>query len=87
MPEPLDPHAKRALLDRVESILDREVRGSLLADGGGVEVVDLDPDHILQVRLTGACVGCPSSSITLTMAIERSVKAEVPEVRFVEAVL
>jgi Fe-S cluster biogenesis protein NfuA len=87
MPEPLTPDARRALLDRVETVLDRDVRGTLLADGGGVEVVDLDPDNILQVRLTGACVGCPSSSITLTMAIERSVKAEVPEVRFVEAVL
>ncbi len=49
-------------------------------------VVGIDEDHIVQVRLLGACQGCTSSIITLTMLAERAVKAEVPEVRFLEAV-
>lgn len=82
-----DPDARRrAILDRVERVLDRDVRAGLVADGGGIEVVGLDDDDILQVRLLGACAGCSSSAITLSMAIERSLKAEIPEIRFVEPV-
>ena len=82
----LDPR-RRTILERVEQILDRDVRAGLIADGGGIEVVGLDEDDILQVRLLGACQGCSSAVITLTMGIERALKAEIPELRFVEAVL
>ncbi|WP_165222892.1 NifU family protein [Aquisphaera insulae] len=75
-----------ALLRRIEAVLDREVRPSLREDGGDMAVVGIDEDHIVQVRLLGACQGCTSSIITLTMLAERAVKAEVPEVRFLEAV-
>jgi len=78
---------RQALLARIESVLDREVRGGLDRDGGGVELVGVDDDRIVQVRMLGACQGCSSSMITLTMGIERAIKAEIPEVRFVEAVL
>ena len=78
---------KRALLDRMESILDEEVRPDLRADGGEVELVGIDDDDIVQVRMKGACQGCASSTITLTMAIEATLKARVPEIRFLEAVL
>ena len=77
---------RQAILGRVSEVLDRQVREGLALDGGDVEVVGLDDDDILQVRLTGACQGCPSSAITLTMGIERALKAEIPEIRFVEAV-
>ena len=40
----------------------------------------------LQVRLTGACQGCSSAIVTLTMRVESTLKAAVPEIRFVEAV-
>ena len=75
------------LLARIESVLERHVRPGLRADGGDVEVVGIDADRIVQVRLKGACQGCPSSAMTLTMGIESAVKAHVPEVRFLEAVL
>ncbi len=74
------------LLARVEAVLDAEVRAGLAADGGGVELVGIDSDRIVQVRLLGACQGCSSSVYTLTMGIERALKASVPEIRFVEAV-
>ena len=82
MPEPSDD-----LKARVEAVLEEFVRPGLRADGGDVELVGVDEDRIVQVRMTGACVGCPSSTITMTMGIEAAVKARVPEVRFLEAVL
>jgi Fe-S cluster biogenesis protein NfuA len=78
--------ASRALMDRIESVLDQHVRPDLRTDGGDVVVVQLDQDNILQVRLTGACQGCSSSIWTLTMRVEATLKAMVPEIRFVEAV-
>jgi Fe-S cluster biogenesis protein NfuA len=78
--------APSGLLRSIESVLEEHVRPDLRADGGDVVVVGLDPDNILQVRLTGACQGCSSSIMTLTMRVEATLKAHVPEIRFVEAV-
>ena len=72
---------------KIEAVLDEFVRPALRADGGDVEVVGIDSDRIVQVRMKGACVGCASSTITMTMGIEKAVKTHVPEVRFLEAVL
>ncbi len=74
------------LKTRIEAVLDEFVRPGLRVDGGDVEVVGVDEDRIVQVRMIGACVGCPSSTITMTMGIEAAVKQRVPEVRFLEAV-
>jgi Fe-S cluster biogenesis protein NfuA len=84
MPEPISPADLRA---RVEAVIDRDVRPGLWADGGDVEVVGVDEDRIVQVRLLGSCQGCASSIYSTTMGIEAAVKAEVPEVRFLEAVI
>ena len=81
-----DLSSRREILGRVSKVLDHEVAEGLALDGGGVEVVGLDDDDILQIRLLGACQGCPSSAITLTMGIERALKAQIAEIRFVEAV-
>jgi Fe-S cluster biogenesis protein NfuA len=81
-----DSVVSRTLLDRIEAILEEHVRPDLRTDGGDVEVVQLDRDNILQVRLKGACQGCSSSIFTLTMRVEATLKAMVPEIRFVEAV-
>jgi len=74
------------LLERIERALDEKVRPELRADGGDIVVVGIDPDHIVQVRLTGACEGCSSSVVTLSMRVEATLKAHVPEIRFIEAV-
>lgn len=71
---------------KIEAVLDEFVRPALRADGGDVELVGVDDDRIAQVRMVGACSGCPSSTITMTMGIEAAVKSRVPEVRFLEAV-
>ncbi|NDV18862.1 NifU family protein [Pseudodesulfovibrio sp. JC047] len=71
--------------EKVEAILDK-VRPMLQADGGDVELVDVTDSGVVQVRLTGACKGCPMSQMTLKNGIERIVLKEVPEVKSVEAV-
>lgn len=83
---PLSPDGRADLLRRIEAVLDREVRPELRQDGGEVELVGIDDDRIVQIRLSGACQGCSSAAIHLAMQIEAAVKAEVPEVRFLEPV-
>ncbi len=73
------------LKERVEKALEK-VRPSLRADGGDVSLVDVTEDGIVKVQLTGACGGCPMSTMTLRMGIERIVKSEVPEVVRVDAI-
>jgi Fe-S cluster biogenesis protein NfuA len=70
--------------EKVEGAL-REIRPSLQADGGDVELVDVE-NGIVKVRLTGACGGCPMSQMTLKQGIEQHIKKAIPEVLSVEAV-
>ena len=67
-------------------MLDEQVRPDLRADGGDIVLVGIDPDNIVQVRLTGACQGCSSSVVTMSMRVEATLKAQIPEIRFLEAV-
>ncbi len=71
--------------EEVEQALNK-VRPMLQADGGDVELVEVTEEGVVKVRLTGACKGCPMSTMTLKMGIERYLKKEVPEVKAVEAV-
>jgi Fe-S cluster biogenesis protein NfuA len=70
--------------DRVEKVIDR-IRPAVQMDGGDIQLVDVT-DGVVKLRLIGACVGCPSSTMTLKMGIERAIRAEVPEIVGVEAV-
>ena len=72
-------------IENVEKVLD-ELRPFLRADGGNVEVVELD-GPIVKVRLQGACSSCPSSTMTLKMGIERKMRESIPEVSEVVQVL
>ena len=71
--------------ENVEKVLD-ELRPFLLADGGNVEIVEID-GPIVKVRLQGACGSCPSSTMTLKMGIERKLREMIPEVSEVVQVL
>lgn len=68
----------------VETALEK-VRPALQADGGDVELVDVE-GGVVKVRLTGACGGCPMASITLKNGIEALLKKEIPSVERVESV-
>jgi Fe-S cluster biogenesis protein NfuA len=65
--------------ENVQSVLDK-IRPALQADGGDVELVDVK-DGIVSVKLTGHCAGCPMSTMTLKMGIERILKQQLPEVK------
>lgn len=77
--------APEDVIERVEMIIDR-IRPSVQADGGDVELVSVTTDGVVKIRLHGACVGCPSSLMTLKMGIERNLRDYVPEVKTVEAI-
>jgi Fe-S cluster biogenesis protein NfuA len=72
--------------DKVKTALD-EIRPSLQADGGDIELVDVDePEGVVKVRLVGACAGCPMSQMTLRNGVERYLKQAIPELKRLDAV-
>ena len=73
------------LREHVERILDL-IRPTVQADDGDVELVEVSDEGLVRVRFLGACVGCPSSSITLQVGIERVLKQHIPEVKEVQSV-
>lgn len=70
--------------EKITAALDK-IRPTLQADGGDVELVEVD-GGVVKVRLVGHCAGCPMSQMTLQMGIERILKQQVPEVKQVVAV-
>jgi Fe-S cluster biogenesis protein NfuA len=78
--------AEMTIPQRIEGALD-SIRPALHIDGGDVEFVDYNgQDGVVQIRLMGACGGCPISSVTVKHGIERRIKAVVPEVTEVAVV-
>ena len=69
---------------RVEQVINR-IRPAVQMDGGDIELIDVI-DGLVKLRLVGSCSGCPSSTMTLKMGIERAIRAEVPEITGVEAI-
>jgi Fe-S cluster biogenesis protein NfuA len=69
----------------VENALEK-TRDALRGDGGDIELVDVSDEGVVEVRLTGACHGCPMATMTLKSLIERVLKKELPEVKEVKAV-
>lgn len=59
----------------------QDVRPSLQADGGDIELVSVSEDGVVSVKLTGACGSCPMSTMTLKMGVENYLKKTVPEVK------
>jgi len=70
---------------RVAEVID-VIRPMLQADGGDIELVDVSEAGVVQVRLRGACAGCPNAQMTLKMGVERHLKERVPEVAEVVSV-
>lgn len=75
------PKTKDALKQDIENVLN-VLREGLAMHGGNCELVDADPETgIVQVRMQGACVGCPMSEMTLKAGIEDTLREMVPEVK------
>ncbi|MEI8196909.1 MAG: NifU family protein [Phycisphaerae bacterium] len=71
--------------ERVQAVINH-LRPYIQGDGGDLELVDVTDAGVVKVRLHGACVGCPSSNVTLRLGVERSIREKVPEVTAVESV-
>ena len=80
-----DKKMEETMKEKVEITLER-IRPSLQADGGDVKLIEVSPDGVVKVKLTGACGGCAMSQMTLKMGIERTLQQEVPEVKEVVGV-
>ncbi|MBW2607248.1 MAG: NifU family protein [Deltaproteobacteria bacterium] len=70
--------------EKVQEVINK-IRPMLQADGGDVELVDME-NGVVKVRLKGACAGCPMSQMTLKNGIEKLLKEEIAEVVSVESV-
>lgn len=71
--------ATKPLFERVAVAID-SIRRVVQVDGGDIELLKVDPKGVVWIRLHGACIGCPSSPLTVTLGIERNLKEQVPEV-------
>ena len=73
-----------SLKDRIEYALRNEIAPALMLDGNGIEVLGV-ADGIAQVRLSGACSGCPATIMTIITSLEAELRKRVPEVEVLEA--
>ncbi|MCD6395783.1 MAG: NifU family protein [Planctomycetes bacterium] len=71
--------------DKVRDVIDA-VRPNLQSHGGDIELISVEADNTVKVRLQGACAGCPGAIMTLKMGVERLLKEHIPEVKEVVAV-
>ena len=82
---PAHPSADLSVEQRVSMVIDR-IRPSVQNDGGDIELIEVTSEGVARIRMHGACVGCPSSNMTLRIGIEQNLKTYVPEITAVEAV-
>lgn len=73
------------LKEKVETAI-QNVRPSLQADGGDIELVSVDDTGVVKVKLKGACNGCPMAQMTLKQGVEKYLKENIPEVSSVESI-
>lgn len=78
-------NSEKSLKDKVAEVID-SIRPMLQNDGGDIELVEIDTNNAVKVRLQGACRGCPGAQMTLKKGVERLLKERVPEVKEVIAV-
>jgi Fe-S cluster biogenesis protein NfuA len=81
----MDIAVKENYLKQIELAIDG-VRPFLRADGGDVEIVDLDESMKLTLKLIGACKDCSMSAMTMKAGIEEAIIKSVPQVTSVSAV-
>jgi Fe-S cluster biogenesis protein NfuA len=79
MPAANPVQSRQTLLEKVQEVIDL-IRPAVQADGGDIELVNVDANGVVQIRFHGACHGCPSSTMTLQDGIERNLRKQVPQV-------
>lgn len=76
---PTQTSASLKVRERVAHVLEL-IRPTIQSDGGDIELVDVTSDGVVHIRFQGACIGCPSSGMTLQHGIEKNLKDRVPEI-------
>lgn len=67
-------------MSKVEEVIEI-MRPAIQADGGDIELIEVDSDSgVVTVELSGACVSCPASTVTMKAGIERIMRDRVPGV-------
>ena len=84
-PMPSAAKTDDALRRQVADVL-KELRPAVQGDGGDIELVDVTESGVVSVRLHGACVGCPSSTMTLKLGIEQTLRSRISQIREVVCV-
>lgn len=75
-----DTTGENTFEQKVTAVIE-SIRPALQAHGGDIELVSVDADNNVNVRLQGACQGCPGAQMTMKMGVERILKEKVPQVR------
>ncbi len=81
----MDFNERYIMNEEVKKVIE-EIRPNLQADGGDIEFVGITGDNTVQVKLQGACQGCPGAAMTLKLGVEQVLKKRVPEIKGVESV-
>ncbi len=82
---PNETGAEKTFQEKVSEVIEM-VRPALQGHGGDVQLLGVDEDKTVRVRLQGACRGCPGATMTMKMGIERILRERVPDVKRVVAV-
>jgi Fe-S cluster biogenesis protein NfuA len=80
-----ETNTQQTFEEKVKDVIE-SVRPALQAHGGDIELVGVDENNAVKVRLQGACQGCPGAAMTMKAGIERILKEKIPEVKDVIAV-
>lgn len=72
--------------NKLQEVIDTDIRPALQGHGGDCELVNVTNDGIVQLRLRGACNGCPSATYTVKMGIQEYLIENIPGVTSVEQV-
>ncbi len=76
--------ANDEIVAQIKKIIKEKIRPVLVMDGGNIEFVNYTEDHVVQVKLIGACHGCPMAAITLKHSVEETLKEYISEISSVE---
>ena len=80
-----DDNAEKTFQQKVEDMIE-VIKPMLQGHGGSIELVSIDDDNTVNVRLQGACSGCPGAQMTLKQGVEKLMKEKIPELKEVVAV-
>lgn len=75
---------KNDFFENVRTIIERDIRPYIEADGGNIYLKNVEPDGTVYVELAGACAGCPGATMTLKGGVERVLKAKLADVKEVK---